>query len=215
MQVVVVGGHARNIGKTSVMAGLIRSLREFPCTAVKITSYGRGACSLHGHECDGEPAEHSFILTEEKNPRGRGDTCRLLAAGARRALWLRIREGQLAEAVPVLIRELAGDELVMIESNSILDFLNPALYIAVLDSLKPDFKASARRFLARADALVPVGPRPNVDAWAGIDPRMFEGKPVFRATAPDYFNPDLCRFVRERLSLSVRANRINTFSSAS
>jgi hypothetical protein len=103
----------------------------------------------------------------------------------------------------------------MIESNSILDFLNPALYIAVLDSLNPDFKASARRFLARADALVPVGSRFDAGAWAGIDPHLFERKPAFRVAAPDYFNPDLCRFVRERLSLSVRANRINTFSSAS
>ena len=34
---VVVGGHSRNIGKTSVVSGLIRRLREYHWTALKIT----------------------------------------------------------------------------------------------------------------------------------------------------------------------------------
>ena len=33
MAIVVVGGHTRNIGKTSVMAGLIRALPEMRWTA--------------------------------------------------------------------------------------------------------------------------------------------------------------------------------------
>ena len=45
---VVVGGHSRNIGKTSVVAGLIRKLRDRKWTAVKITQYGHGVCSHHG-----------------------------------------------------------------------------------------------------------------------------------------------------------------------
>ena len=39
MAIVVVGGHTRNIGKTSVVAGLISALREFNWTALKITQY--------------------------------------------------------------------------------------------------------------------------------------------------------------------------------
>ena len=200
MQIVVVGGHARNIGKTSVMCGLLRGLEQLGWTAVKISPYGHGIRSADGHKCSSESDEHHFVLTEEKNARGRGDTCRFLAAGARRALWLRVREGQLAEAFPVLMRALAGAAWVLIESNSILDFLNPALYIAVLDGSNPDFKASARRLLGRADALAAVGPRFHPGAWPGIEPCLIEGKPVFRVAAPDYFNPDLCRFIRERTS---------------
>src|SRR6266568_4565110 len=40
MKVVVVGGHSRNIGKTSVMVSLIRGLESLAWTAVKITQYG-------------------------------------------------------------------------------------------------------------------------------------------------------------------------------
>ena len=48
---VVVGGHSRNIGKTSVVAGLIRRLRDRKWTAVKITQYGHGVCSNEGKSC--------------------------------------------------------------------------------------------------------------------------------------------------------------------
>ena len=45
MALVVVGGHSRNVGKTSVVAGLIAALPEFKWTAMKITQYGHNVCS--------------------------------------------------------------------------------------------------------------------------------------------------------------------------
>jgi hypothetical protein len=199
MKVVVVGGHSRNIGKTSVMAGLIRGSEPFDWTAVKITQYGRGICSQDGVPWDCAPTEHPFALTEEEYPRGRGDTCRFLAAGARRSLWLRVREGQLGEAFPCLLEALDSAEHVMIESNSILSFLKPAAYVVVLDRSRRDFKPSARQLLERADALVCVGPAVDARAWPGLSPAIFERKPVFQVSARDYSNPELCRFVRQRL----------------
>lgn len=201
MKTVVIGGHSRNIGKTSVMAGLIRGLKSLNWTAVKITQYGHGICSLDGDPCGCVPKEHPFVLTEEENPRGRADTCRFLAAGARRSLWLRVREGQLAEAYPLLEQTLRNDDFAMIESNSVLGFLKPAVYLVILDSAQRDFKSSAREFLKRADALVPIESRFDARAWPALDPRGFEQKPVFPVSARDYFSPELCRFVRERLGV--------------
>jgi hypothetical protein len=199
--VVVVGGHSRNIGKTGVMAGLIRGLRSLDWTAMKITQYGHGICSLDGEPCGCAPTEHSFVLTEERDPRGRGDTCRFLAAGARRSLWLRVRQGQLAKASAALRRVVARGGWVMIESNSVLELIDPKLYIAVLDSSQRDFKSSARRFLDRADALVTIGSKLNVKKWPGLDPRLLESKPRFAVAAGDGDSPELCRFVRQKLGL--------------
>ena len=58
LMLVVVGGHSRNIGKTSVVAGLIRKLRDRRWTAVKITQYGHGVCASHigAVACGCEPA---------------------------------------------------------------------------------------------------------------------------------------------------------------
>jgi hypothetical protein len=156
MKAVVIGGHSRNIGKTSVMAALIREFAALGWTAVKITQYGHGVCSHDGHACDCAPREHPFALTEERNPRGRGDTSRYLAAGARQSLWLRVRDGQLGPALPLLMRRVSRAAWVIIESNSIMEFINPLLYIVVLDPSCADFKASAARWVGRADVLVPV-----------------------------------------------------------
>lgn len=62
----MVGGHSRNIGKTSVVEGLIRRFRQKKWTALKITQYGHGVCSHVGEACgcETEP-EHPFALSEE------------------------------------------------------------------------------------------------------------------------------------------------------
>jgi hypothetical protein len=156
MQVVVVGGHTRNIGKTSVMSALIREFATLGWTAVKITQYGHGVCSHDGHACECAPREHPFAVTEERDPATGSDTSRYLAAGARQSLWLRVREGQLGAAVPLLTRRLDCAPSVIIESNSIMEFIDPLLYLVVLDPSRADFKASAGRWIRRAHALVPV-----------------------------------------------------------
>ena len=84
---------------------------------------------------------------------GRGDTSRLLAAGAVEVLWLRVAQGTLAEAMPALEQRLAASDHVLIESNSIVEFLRPDVYVSLLDERVEDFKASARRLLPRANAV--------------------------------------------------------------
>lgn len=204
---VVIGGHSRNIGKTGVMAGLIRGLEEFAWTALKITQDGHGISSPDSQTRGCAPNESSFVLTEERDPRGRGDTCRFLAAGARRSLWLRVRRGQLAQALPVLTHMLDRGGWVMIESNSVLELIEPRLCIMVLDSAQRDFKSSARLFLQRAHALAVVGPKLDALKWPGLDARVFEGKPQFTVSAENYESSQLCRFVRRQLRLP-RAPRL-------
>src|SRR4029077_19447425 len=67
---VVIGGHSRSVGKTSVVAGLISALREFHWTAVKITQYGHGVCSANGEPCDCATADHSWAISEERDRSG-------------------------------------------------------------------------------------------------------------------------------------------------
>ena len=205
MTTVVVGGHSRNIGKTSVMAELIRRVRPPQWAAVKITQYGHGICSIKGEPCGCDPGEHGFLLTEERECTGRGDTRRFLRAGARRSLWLRAREGQLHRGLPALLRALRGEEWVMMESNSILAHINPALYLFVLEPSQSDFKASARKYLERADALIAIGPAGSGQPWAGIDATVFSCKPVFHLTRPNALSDELIDFVRRRLGMEKGA----------
>lgn len=215
MKTVVIGGHTRNIGKTSVMSALIREFAPLGWTAVKITQYGHGICSRDGHACDCAPEEHPFALTEETNPTGRADTCRFLAAGARHSLWLRVRQGQLASGLPLLNHKLRDSEWVVIESNSILAHIDPLLYLVVLDKSQPDFKPSARQALDRADALISVmatsGQRPSA-SWPDVDPVRLNPKPCFDVSKPAFWNPALGEFVTQRLRGGVAGQSIRAES---
>ena len=125
MALIVVGGHSRSVGKTSVVVGLIAALQEFAWTAVKITQYGHGICSANGEVCDCATDDHSWAITEERDRTGETDSSRFLVAGAKRSLWVRTRQGLLAEAMPRLREELAKAENAIIESNSVIQLPSP------------------------------------------------------------------------------------------
>ena len=202
MAIVVVGGHTRNIGKTSVVAGLIAAMPEMHWTAFKITQFGHGMCSANGEPCDCETAEHTVAVSEERvGGDATTDSGRYLAAGAARSFWVRTRAGDLSEAMPRIRKEIASAENVVIESNSIMRFLRPDLYLSVLDPETADFKDSAKYFLDRADAvLVPEGVlgRPE---WKGISLKLLAGTPVLPIRPPVYVSDELVEFLRRQLMI--------------
>jgi hypothetical protein len=199
MATVVIGGHSRNLGKTSVVAGLIAAMPELHWTAVKITQFGHGVCSVNGENCDCATDEHTQAISEEKSRAGDSDTSRFLIAGAERSLWVRTKQGWLAEAMPDVRSRLAGAENVIIESNSVMKFLRPDLYIPVLDFHTADFKDSAREFLDRANAVI-VHAGPGTPEWKDVSLKLLRGKKVFSITPPEYVTPELVGFVREHIA---------------
>ena len=199
MGIIVIGGHSRSIGKTSVVAGLIAALPACNWAAFKITQFGHGVCSRNGKPCHCAPQDRCWTMTEEQDRSAKSDTSRFLVSGARQAYWVRTEQGRLHEAMFAIQRKLASAENAIIESNSILQFIQPDLYIAVLDPATEDFKISAQRYLARADAIVLHAARPDVPPWRGI-PVSFDAKRVFRIAPPTYVNSDLVEFVAEQLN---------------
>jgi hypothetical protein len=205
--IVVIGGHSRSVGKTSVVAGLISALPEYDWTAVKITQYGHGVCSADGAPCDCATADHTWAISEEKDRGGESDTSRFLVAGAMRALWVRTEQGRLAEAMPALRRRLDGSRNVILESNSVLKFLRPDLYLTVLDPSTEDFKNSAREFLDRAGAVIlHDGSTTGGSAWQGVSLKPVAERPVFRIAPPPYVTPEIVAFVRSRIRDMVAEN---------
>ena len=191
---VVVGGHSRNIGKTQTACDILAATPDLGWTAVKMTRFGHGRCSANGKPCDcavDDPV-HPYVVTEERDREGPEDTCRMLRAGARRALWLRAPQARLAEAMPLLEKRIARDSHVLFESNSGLDFFEPDLYLAVLDFRVEDFKDSARRHLERADVLVLAGE--GQPPWPWFDRGLLRRKRVM-----ELGDPEIGDWVRNRL----------------
>lgn len=198
MAIVVIGGQSRSVGKTSVVASLIARLPERRWTAFKITQYGHGFCTADGKPCQCATADSCVSITPERDPDSGTDTARFLAAGAVRSLWVRTRIGMLAEAVPRIQEELARSENAILESNSILDFLQPDLYLTVLDPSVSDFKESARRFLDRSDAILLASD--IASDGRSSDLSAMSDKPCFPIEPPSYVSDNLVEFVRARLT---------------
>lgn len=204
MAIVVVGGQSRKVGKSSVVAELIARLPEMRWTAVKISQYNRAFCAANGAPCACITADHSIAISEERSASSSTDTGRFLAAGAVRSLWVRTRQGKLAEAMPRIRKELAAAENAILESNSVMEFLRPDVYLTVLDAGIADWKASARLYLERADAVL-IQATIDEPRWRGISAEMLRGKPQFRIEPPDYLTDAVVAFVRERIGRAAPA----------
>ncbi len=191
--IVAVGGHSRNVGKTSVAAGLIHAFRRYPWTAIKISSHRHA--SLSNLTKDNE--ENFCDVYEESNREGSSDTSRFLAAGARRSLWMRI-EDHRSDTAQQLLPILQSSPFVLLESNRILRLIRPDLFIMVLRFDTMDFKDSARACLRQADAVVAVNPDLAPPPWEGISD-VLSKIPQFITPDPRVMPAGLIDFVQSRL----------------
>jgi hypothetical protein len=186
-RLIVVGGHTRSIGKTQLVCDVISAFPKANWIAGKITQYGHGVCAQNGNDCDCAPDEHICAIEWEAHPQSGTDSARFLAAGAKRSFWLRTKQGFLAEGLPLMRDALkqtlseAGQDSppLILESNSLLQFLKPTLYFAVIDPAREDFKDSARVALDRADALVLRGSMdaPAAPSWIKLPANLLRTKP--------------------------------------
>ena len=199
MAIVVVGGQARKVGKTSVVAGLISALSERRWTAVKISRHihqdSPGAASTL------IAAGRGFVLTEEPGRTGDTDTARFVVAGAERVYWLRAEAGCLVGAMPHLrkIISAASDGDFIVESNGIVRWLTPDLYLVVLDFGVEEFKPSAQRTLHQASAFLLHRDREG-PLWRGVSLDTLPARPMLPMRPPQYVTPEIVEFVRRRLA---------------
>src|SRR5258708_769268 len=104
--------------------------------------------------------------------------------------------------MPSLRRRLEGALNVIIESNSVLKFLRPDLYLTVLDPSTTDFKNSAREFLDRASAVI-LHEASGGPEWQSVSLKPVAERPVFRIKPPEYVTPEIVKFVREGITARV------------
>jgi len=175
---------------------------------LKITQYGHDVCATDGEPCACAAADpaHPFAISEETD-RGNGtDTSRFLAAGARRAYWVRTAVGELGYALPEVRRILEAGDHTIVESNSLLQFVKPDLYLVVLDFGAGDFKPTSLHYLDRADALIVIDRGETQPAWSSVARKLWDSKPRFRVQPPQWVSEAMAALVRGRLNSSTTAS---------
>jgi hypothetical protein len=181
LPIIVVGGATRGVGKTSLICALITAFPQFPWTAVKVTSH---------HYGQREPVSEETKQPATQAEQGT-DTARYLAAGARRAILVTASTTGLPLAD---IRAALGrDTYVIFESNTIINFLNPDLCLAIVGHSHLDSKPSFEPLMRKADALVS-------STETGTEPlNLLPSGPHFALPAPDRISAGMLAWLRLRL----------------
>ncbi|MGD0914446.1 MAG: hypothetical protein ABR928_21340 [Terracidiphilus sp.] len=187
MAIIVVGGSAKDVGKTMLVCGLIAALDSLRWTAVKITS--------DAHK--GLPP-----IYEEKHAGPESDTARYLAAGADRAFLLTIPQNRdLTEALDEFWPLIGRGANLIFESNLVAGVVNAEACLLVQgDPRAGAGKPSYYRAAQFADALVAQGDDDRMVA----DAMKWEGKPrgpIFNLKQLDRISAEMKGWLEKRPGL--------------
>ncbi|MCP4608305.1 MAG: molybdenum cofactor guanylyltransferase [Planctomycetes bacterium] len=99
------------------------------------------------------PSRHYYI-TEEKERCRHTDTSRMLAAGAKKVLWLQALNTHLEEGIKVLLDNFDDKTVSICESNRARRIIAPGAFLMIRNSQETNWKPSAQEVFEYADRIV-------------------------------------------------------------
>jgi len=151
--IVAISGFSSNVGKTTLMCEVLEQLPGWE--AIKLT---RG----HYRSCGRDPAgccvsdmlrdEPVIRSGREANYQAGKDTGRFWDAGASNVHWVIVKDDQVAQGITEALARVEADG-VIVEGNSLLEYVKADLTIMCARSEGGKIKPSARRVLSKIDFL--------------------------------------------------------------
>ena len=154
----LVGAAGRDAGKTYFATSLLRRFAAAnDIVAVKVTPiekvtdrcpHGRDDCNVCA------TLKGNFEIAEETDPAPDKDTCKMLAAGAKRVFWLRSLKSHLKEGAAAMLEATRGGTVLICESNSLRTVVEPGLFVMLKNRSATEPKPSSRAVLGHVDRIV-------------------------------------------------------------
>ena len=189
MPIIIVSGHTRKVGKTTVVAGLIKAFSEYPWIALKVSTH------WHSKSSSGE----GLVIYEEKNVGQESDSSRFLDAGAKRSFWVQIQECRMESMMPQLQPILQSSPFVIIEGNNILKHVSADIHIMVANCNLAEIKESARRLLDQLDILLVINSKSSLFSWKNVLGNSPKGISLFETQDPQILPPAFLSLIRSRI----------------
>lgn len=155
---ILIGSTGRKSGKTEFACAIIRAFRrQHPIVAIKVTAIteGESTCPRGGEGCGAcATLEGDFHIGEERGEQPGKDTARMLESGAQRVFWIRCKRSRMRAALEALLPRLGQGVLVVAESNSLAQAIEPDLFLMVTSGRSSSVKPSAAKVLSLAQRVV-------------------------------------------------------------
>lgn len=136
----LIGATEKHAGKTTLSVKVIKKFKtehhDRELVAIKITILRDGKHSVSGYK-----------ITDETKRDSVKDTARMLNAGADKVLWLRCDEFHAEEGVEKLMKQVPEDALIVCESNSARNYIEPGLFLMIRKSDEGEIKETAKKVL--------------------------------------------------------------------
>lgn len=192
MALIIVGGQAKNVGKTTFICNIICAFPDLKWTAAKVSNHSHVA-----ENCEVLMKGSQWRILQQNPGADHNDTARFLKSGASRALLVEADNNSLEEACTFLMQEISAAAAVIVESASAAEFVRYDLLFLLVDASQVDFKNSAKEQLDRADALVIRDSVSRVGQPVCSSTEI----PMFRAF-PDHLDPALLYMLKAKLKKS-------------
>jgi hypothetical protein len=150
-QLIVIGGTGRNVGKTEFVCKLIEKISSQRAVyGLKVSAIFPDEELFHGTHSADEPELHLFEETRFTTAK---DTSRMLRAGAKKVFYLRSDDTKIYAGFVEFMKSVPEKGVVVCESNSLGQFVRPALSV-VVKSVNGPIKPRAVAQLESADLVV-------------------------------------------------------------
>jgi molybdenum cofactor guanylyltransferase len=154
----MIGSSGSKVGKTELTCALLRRLGgNHRIVGVKATAVEAkdGTCPRGGRGCGVcSSMDAECRIAEETSRHSKKDTARLLAAGADRVYWLRVMRTHLDQGLTALLETVGRDTVLICESNSLRQVVEPGLFLMVDRMDGRSWKPSAQQVRQQADKIV-------------------------------------------------------------
>ena len=95
-----------------------------------------------------------YYITQEKERCGHTDTARMMAAGAKKVLWLQTLNAHLEEGIKALVDNFSDETVSICESNRARRIIEPGAFIMIMGAQEASWKPSAQEVIEYADRIV-------------------------------------------------------------
>jgi hypothetical protein len=145
----LIGGTGRKIGKTALASMLIEKFgKTNEIIAVKISNMKPGDEDFHGlHD---ERFTKDYLIVKEKES-GDKDSQRMLGSGAAHSFFIMVQDRFVDEAFETFLKKIDTDAIIVCESNSLRNIVEPGLFIMLTNNSGKPLKAESEKLLAMCD----------------------------------------------------------------